>query len=36
MPVDATHIKLIDGGIEEQIRIVGIIGTLEFGILDYR
>jgi transglutaminase-like putative cysteine protease len=36
MPADATHIKLIDGGIEEQIRIVGIIGTLEFGILDYR
>jgi len=36
MPVDATHIKLIDGGIEEQIRIVGIIGTFEFGILDYR
>jgi transglutaminase-like putative cysteine protease len=36
MPVDATHIKLINGGIEEQIRIVGIIGTFEFGILDYR
>lgn len=36
MPVDATHIKLINGGIEEQIRIVEIIGTLKFTILDYR
>jgi hypothetical protein len=36
MPADATHIKLIDGGIEEQIRIVGIIGTLGLTILDYR
>ncbi len=36
MPVDATHIKLIDGGIEKQIQIVGMIGTLELTILDYR
>jgi len=36
MPVDATHIKLINGGIEKQIHIVGIIGALEFTILDYR
>jgi hypothetical protein len=36
MPVDATHIKLIDGGIEKQIRIIGMIGTLKFTILDYR
>jgi hypothetical protein len=36
MPVDATHIKLVDGGIEKQIQIVGMIGNLEFTILDYR
>ena len=36
MPVDATHIKLINGGIEKQLQIVGIIGALEFTILDYR
>jgi hypothetical protein len=36
MPVDATHIKLIDGGIEKQIQIVRMIGTLGFSILDYR
>ncbi|UCH00569.1 MAG: lasso peptide biosynthesis protein [Deltaproteobacteria bacterium] len=36
MPVDATHIKLIDGGVEKQIQIVGMIGTLEFSILDYQ
>jgi len=36
MPVDATHIKLIDGGIEKQVQIVRMIGTLEFTILDYQ
>jgi len=36
MPVDATHIKLINGGIEKQIQIVGMIGTLKFTVLDYR
>ncbi len=36
MPVDATHIKLMNGGIEKQIQIVGMIGNLAFTILDYR
>ena len=36
MPVDATHIKLIDGGIERQIEIIRMIGTLEFSVLDYQ
>ena len=36
IPVDATHIKLIDGGIEKQIEIVRMIGTLKFSILDYQ
>jgi hypothetical protein len=36
MPADATHIKLIDGGIEKQIQIVGMIGNLFLNILDHR
>jgi len=36
MPVDATHIKLIEGGIEKQIQIAGMIGSLTFTILDYK
>lgn len=36
MPADATHIKLIDGGIEKQIQLVGMIGNLSVTILDYR
>ena len=36
MPVDATHIKLIEGGIEKQVQIAGIIGNLTLTILDYK
>jgi hypothetical protein len=36
MPADATHIKLIDGGLEKQVQIVGLIGNLSLTILDYR
>jgi len=36
MPSDATHIKLVDGGIEKQIQIVAMIGNLSLTILDYR
>ena len=36
MPVDATHIKLVNGGIEKQIQAVGTIGSLAVTILDYR
>ncbi len=36
MPVDATHIKLITGGIEKQVLIAGTINSLKFKILDYR
>jgi hypothetical protein len=36
VPADATHIKLIDGGIEKQIQIVGMIGNLSLTILEYR
>lgn len=36
MPADATHIKLINGGIEKQIQIIGMIGNLRLTVLDYR
>jgi hypothetical protein len=36
MPVDATHIKLIEGGIEKKVQIAGIIGSLTLTILDYK
>jgi len=36
MPADATHIKLVDGGIEKQIQIIGMIGNLSLTIVDYR
>jgi hypothetical protein len=36
MPVDATHIKLIEGGIEKQVQIAGMIGNLTLTILDYK
>ena len=36
MPVDATHIKLIEGGIEKQVQIAGMIGNLTFTILDFK
>jgi hypothetical protein len=36
MPADATHIKLVDGGIEKQVQLIGMIGNLSLTILDYR
>jgi hypothetical protein len=36
MPVDATHIKLVEGGIENQIHIVGLIGNLRLAIVESR
>jgi hypothetical protein len=36
IPADATHIKLIDGGIDKQIQIVGMIGNLSLTIVEYR
>jgi len=36
MPVDATHIKLVQGGLESQIDIIGLIGKLRLEVLDYR
>jgi transglutaminase-like putative cysteine protease len=36
IPADATHIKLIDGGIDRQIQIIGMIGNLSLTIVEYR
>jgi len=36
IPADATHIKLIDGGIDKQIQIVGMIGNISLTIVEYR
>ena len=36
MPVDATHITLIRGGLDRQTEIIRLIGKIEIEILDYR
>ena len=36
MPADATHIKLVNGGIEKQVQIAALIGTLNLTVLEYR
>ena len=35
MPTDATHIKLLHGGLEKQADIIALIGKLKLKILDY-
>jgi len=35
MPVDASHIKLLEGNLDKQVEIAGLIGKLELKILDY-
>lgn len=36
MPVDATHIKLVEGDLEKQTAIIGLIGKLRIQVLDYK
>lgn len=36
MPVDATHIKLVEGDLEKQTAIIGLIGKLKIRVLDYK
>jgi transglutaminase-like putative cysteine protease len=36
MPVDATHIKLVEGNLDRQVEIAGLIGKLKLKVLDYR
>ncbi len=35
MPVDATHIKLLEGNLDRQVDIAGLIGKLDLKVLDY-
>ena len=35
-PADVTHVKFIDGGFEEQMRMAQVIGRLSIEILEYR
>lgn len=35
MPVDATHIKLVEGGLDKQVEIIRLMGKLELEIIDY-
>jgi transglutaminase-like putative cysteine protease len=35
-PADVTHLKFIEGGLEEQIRMAQVIGRLSIDVLEYR
>ncbi|MDY6972058.1 MAG: transglutaminase domain-containing protein [Thermodesulfobacteriota bacterium] len=35
-PVDATHIKLVQGGLDRQVEIIGLIGKLKLEIIEYK
>ena len=36
MPADATHIKLVEGGLEKQVELIGLFGKIGLEIIDYR
>lgn len=36
VPVDATHIKLVEGNLDRQVEIAGLIGKLKLRVMDYR
>ncbi|MBW2170250.1 MAG: transglutaminase domain-containing protein, partial [Deltaproteobacteria bacterium] len=35
MPVDATHVKLVQGGLDRQVEIIRLIGKLGLEVIDY-
>jgi hypothetical protein len=35
MPADATHIKLVEGGLRRQVEIINLIGKVGFKVIDY-
>lgn len=35
-PADATHIKLVEGGLDKQVQLVKVMGKLEIEVLDYK
>lgn len=36
MPADVSHIKLVEGNLDKQVEIAGLIGTLKLKVLDYQ
>jgi hypothetical protein len=36
LPADATHIRLVEGGLERQLEIVRLIGVLQVEVIEYR
>ena len=36
MPADASHIKVVEGNLDKQVHLAGMIGELKVRILDYR
>ena len=36
MPADVTHIKLVEGNLDKQVEIAGLIGQIRLEVLDYR
>ena len=36
MPVDVTHVKFVEGNLDKQVEIAGLIGTLQLDVLDYQ
>ncbi|MBW2120167.1 MAG: transglutaminase domain-containing protein [Deltaproteobacteria bacterium] len=36
MPADVTHIKLVQGGLDMQMEIIGLIGKIKLKVVDYR
>ncbi|MGD8389471.1 MAG: transglutaminase domain-containing protein, partial [Desulfobacteraceae bacterium] len=36
MPVDATHMKLLEGNLEKQVDVIGLVGRLKIEVLEWR
>jgi hypothetical protein len=36
MPADATHIKLVEGDLDRQVEIIGMVGRLRLELIEYR
>ena len=36
LPADATHIRLIEGGLDRQLEIIRLIGALKVEVVEYR
>ncbi|HLC27224.1 MAG TPA: transglutaminase-like domain-containing protein [bacterium] len=36
MPADATHIKLVEGNLDQQVPLMGVIGRLRVDVVDYK